>query len=113
MNMYMNLKKKYPIVVYSIYVTPILAFITLFSIGGGHGTVALFKLLYPYSIFAGVIATDNGSSLMETIFFVGFSLYLIYGIILTIAQRYNKLSDTIIMLSAVHLAMSLMCYIFI
>lgn len=113
MNTSTNLKKQYPFVKYSIWLSPMLIFITLLSLGGGHGTGFFFKLFFPYSIIMGVLFSESGPDVRDTILIIGFLLYIFYGITLKTAQQRNRLRGVIMMLCITHLAMSLICFIFL
>ena len=103
-------KKKYPWIFKSIILTPILALFAILTVGAeGYGIKFFYQLLFPYPFFviAGFQIEDD--AIMAIIGFIGFLLYVFYGVILTIAERKGKLKDTSIILIITHIAAALFC----
>ena len=107
------LKRKYPFILISVMLTPILIFITLLSLGGGHGTSVIFKIFFPYSILMGVIFSDDGPNSRDIVLILGFFLYIYYGIALKYAEKKNMLNKTISVIIIAHVMLFLICYIFL
>lgn len=104
------LRKKYPLILYSVVLTPILAFVSILTVGAeGHGSKIIFKFLYPYTLFvvAGLQIEDN--ELMAIIGYIGFFLYVYYGIILTIANKKGKIKETLRILMTAHITAAIFC----
>jgi uncharacterized membrane protein len=103
-----HLKKKYIFIYRSILLTPILFIIAMLFTGGGHGTSFFLVLFYPFSTLFLFIFPNCESVLFP----IGLLQYILYGIILTIAERKGKLISLIIIISAIHIFTILLCLSF-
>lgn len=97
----MQLKKNYPWIFWSILITPPLAFLSLTSVLG-EGTRGGFflQLFFPYTyLFFNI----------DYSILIGFFLYIFYGIIITIAEKYGRKKEAIRIIVISHVSSLLFC----
>ena len=85
----------------TIALTPVLLFFTMITMGGGHGTYIFGKLLYPISM----IISGLHHQITDLAFWIGIIQIPIYGLILIVARRLNRLKRSVILLTIFHLVM--------
>ena len=92
--------------------TPILAFVALFTAGGGHGTGIFFILIFPFSILVPIIFSTEDNKCFDILMLSLFVMLVVYGLIMTVVERHGfPVKDAAIMIGIVHLAAALMCII--
>ena len=112
MGAFASFNEKYPWITKGILATPIAALFSLPTmLGEGQANTIFFKITYPYTFFAvaGFQVEDN--NLMDLIIFAGFSLYILYSLILTIADKKLVLKAAIRILIIAHVIASTLCVI--
>ena len=105
-----KLRNKYKFIYYSILATPILFIFALATGGAGHGTRFFMAIIYPYTILESLISRESA------VLYSGFLLilqYPIYGTILTIAERKQKLKKITYVILITHVAAAVMCMTFL
>jgi len=108
-----SFRTNYPWIFRSLILTPILAVISLGSIlGEGLINPFLYKLFYPYIFFFLIFSQIEDHSITSIIIYMGFFLYLVYGIILTIADRKGKLNVALRVIVITHVIVALLCVLF-
>lgn len=112
MGVFLSFNRKYPWITKGLLATPTVALISLPTIlGEGPPNTIFFKITYPYTFFAiaGFQVEDN--TLMSLIILAGLFLYILYGLILTIADKQFVLKATIRVLIITHVIASTLCII--
>lgn len=105
-------KMSYPYLYRSFIWTPILIFIALLTAGGGHGTHLFFTLIFPFSVLIPVVFLIEDVQLVDNVAMIFFVLPIIYGLILTIVERYRfSVKDTAIMIAIIHFSTAALCII--
>lgn len=108
MNKVKLFKIQYPYVYKSIVWTPLLALFALLTGGAGHGVYIFIKLLYPYSVL--IAGAMNGEH-AEFVFLTGLFLYILYGIVLTVAKRKGNEKRILRIICFIHAVAFVLCMI--
>ena len=87
----------------TVALTPVLLFVTMISMGGGHGTYVLGKLIYPLTMIIAAIKHQ----ITDFAMWLGICQVPIYGLILILGKRLNRLNGTAIFLVVLHLILIL------
>jgi len=102
-------KNKYPRIFNAIILTPVLAFISLLLTGhAGEGMIVL-KLIYPYTFFLIGLLQIEDNSTWAIVVYAGFLLYVIYGVLLTIADNKGKIKEAKRVILIAHIAAAMFC----
>ena len=104
-----NLHKKYRIIIHSIWISPILFAFAIFCAGAGHGVLGPYVFLYPY---VSIISLYFDERQYGAEFAYGdLLLYVIYGVMLHLSKKRNKLEQSIIIILIVHVILAVSYYL--
>jgi hypothetical protein len=84
----------------TIFITLILLVIVVFSMGGGHGTFLLAKVIYPITMLIAIL-TKNGIGVLPTI--IAIAQIPIYALIITKKPKWKYY------LIGIHLILAIIC----
>jgi len=105
-------KTKYPWIFKSLIITPVIALLVIpMALGEGKINPFFFYLFYPYTFFAMAGFQIEDERMLEDILFIGFLLYITYGVILTFSERKGIAKETLRVLIIAHVTAALFCII--
>lgn len=110
MTVIQSFKIKFPYIYYALVWTPILALLVLFTGGAGHGTRFFMAIIYPYTVLESLIWRESAILYSGFLFILQ---YPIYGTILTIAERKQKLKKITYVILITHVAAIVICMAFL
>jgi len=91
-----------------IIATPILVFVAIFFMGGGHGTYKPAMFLFPW----GMINTMWQDRLSEPLAILGILQFPIYGLLIDISDFANKKSLILSLIIVFHIILAIVILIF-
>ena len=105
-----SFRKKYPWIFKATIFTPILAlFVASTALGEGDVNSLFFKIFYPYTFFVFAGYQMENDDVMAVVGFMGFFLYVLYGVVLTIAESRGRIKEACRIIIITHISAVLFC----